>query len=108
MDTKEREFLRINRRQICLVDFDVVNVAKKLFQKKLLKQNDVESISIEEKDLRKKEKLLDILPRMGPKAFMGLKEVVKELKISKLYEVLGGNPNDLKEEKEDESEGILL
>ena len=107
MNTKDREFLRTHRRKICLVDFDVVIVAKKLFEKKLLKENDVESILIEEKDLRRKERLLDTLPRMGPNAFSGLKEVVKELKISKLYEVLGGDLNDLTEEKEIRGKNIF-
>ena len=44
---------------------------------------------------------------MGPNAFSGLKEVVKELKISKLYEVLGGDLNDLTEEKEIRGKNIF-
>ena len=104
MDEKDREFLRFHRREICLVDFDAVTVAKILHEKSILTANDVDVISSEEKDLKQKERLLDVLPRRGPKSFSTFVKSSKELKLVKLYKILGGDVSkletDIKEQKD--------
>ena len=91
MNTKDREFLRTHRKDICLVDFDAASVSKKLHEENVFTKNDAETVSSEEKDLRQKERLLDVLPRRGPKSFDSFIKAAKDLKIYKLYELLGGD-----------------
>ena len=92
MESRDRDFLRSNRREICLIDFSAPKVAAKLHELGILSKNENEMISAEEKDLRQKERLLDILPRRGPKAFAKFIETARELRILKLYQILGGDP----------------
>lgn len=101
MDVKDREFLRSHRKEICLVDFDAVSISKNLQQKKILNANDTDTISLEEKDLRQKERLLDLLPRRGAKSFSSFVESSKDLKLFKLYAVLGGDISTLDSEQKE-------
>ena len=103
MESTHRELLRSNRRDICLVDFSAPTVAEKLFDLKIFTENDKNNVSTEEKDLRQKEKLLDILVKRGPKAFQAFLDICKEMSIIKLYEILGGdlteiNKNEIQED----------
>ena len=107
MDVKDREFLRSHRKEICLVDFNAIDIAKNLQEKKILNANDTDTISSEEKDLRQKEKLLDLLPRCGALSFISFRESAKDLKLSKLYVVLGGDVSLLEvEEHQDEKQTL--
>lgn len=104
MDVKDREFLRSHRKEICLVDFDAASIAKNLQQKKIFNANDADGISSEEKDLRQKEKLLDLLPRRGAQSFSSFVESSKELKLFKLYAVLGGDISTLEGDEENQEQ----
>lgn len=107
MDVKDREFLRSHRKEICLVDFNAIDIAKNLQEKKILNANDTDTISSEEKDLRQKEKLLDLLPRRGALSFSSFRESAKDLKLFKLYVVLGGDVSLLEvEEHQDEKQTL--
>ena len=68
MDKKHRELLRKNR--LALVqDLEATQLLNYLFQEKCFSENDLDSIRVEPTPRAKAEKLLDTLPRRGPKAF---------------------------------------
>ena len=68
MDKKHRDLLRKNR--ISLVqDLEATQLLSYLYQEDILSENDRDSIKAETTRGAKAEKLLDILPRRGKKAF---------------------------------------
>ena len=68
MDKKHRDLLRKNR--ISLVqDLEATQLLSYLYQEDILSENDRDSIKAEKTRGAKAEKLLDILPRRGKKAF---------------------------------------
>lgn len=68
MDKKHRDLLRKNR--ISLVqDLEASQLLSYLYQEDILSENDRDSIKAEKTRGAKAEKLLDILPRRGKKAF---------------------------------------
>lgn len=68
MDKKHRDLLRKNR--ISLVqDLEATQLLNYLYQEDILSENDLDSIKAEKTRGVKAEKLLDILPRRGKKAF---------------------------------------
>lgn len=68
MDKKHRDLLRKNR--ISLVqDLEATQLLSYLYQEDILSENDRDSIKAEKTRGAKSEKLLDILPRRGKRAF---------------------------------------
>lgn len=68
MEKKHRELLRRNR--VALVqDLDAKQLLNYIWQEGILTDNDVETIKVESTRNARAEKLLDIIPRRGPKAF---------------------------------------
>ena len=68
MDKKHRDLLRKNR--ISLVqDLEATQLLSYLYQEDILSENDRDSIKAEKTRGAKAEKLLDILPRRGKRAF---------------------------------------
>ena len=68
MDKKHRDLLKRNR--VALVrDLEATRLLNYLFQEGALSENDVDSIKAEKTRSAQAEKLLDIFPRRGPKAF---------------------------------------
>ena len=68
MEKKHRELLRRNR--VTLVDdLEPKHLLSYLLQERALSLNDIDSIKAEQTRVRQAEKVLDFLPRRGPKAF---------------------------------------
>lgn len=68
MDKKHKQLLRKNRITLAQ-DLEATQLLNYLFQEEGLSENDLESIKAEKTRRTQAEKLLDILPRRGPKAF---------------------------------------
>lgn len=68
MDKKHKDLLRKNR--VALVeDLEATRLSNYLLQEGALSENDLESVKAEKTRTAQAEKLLDVLPRRGPKAF---------------------------------------
>lgn len=97
MEQKHRDLLRKNRMAICLFDFNPVSLAKILQKRKVFSETDKNIISSERNDLKKKEKLLDILQKRGPHAFHNLLEAFDELGLPNVRSLLNGTINTVTE-----------
>lgn len=91
MEEKHRNLLRTNRMAICLFPFDADLLAEKLQQKKVLFETDKNFIYSEKDDLKKKEKLLDILQKRGPSAYSNFLDALDDIGIKNIRSLLNGN-----------------
>jgi len=85
METKHREILR-NKRMVLCQGIDSQLIIKSLSASNILAKNDLDILKTKTTNLNKNEKLLDILPKRGSKAFDAF---VEALKLNKKAFILG-------------------
>ena len=87
MEEKHRKLLRSNRMDL-IRDMDGERVASYLYSSEILSEEDRELVNAEATPQRKNEKLLDILPKRGGKAFTAFCDTLRELKLFHLEVLL--------------------
>eukprot|EP00112_Aurelia_sp_Birch-Aquarium-sp1_P014869 Seg3242.2 transcript_id=Seg3242.2/GoldUCD/mRNA.D3Y31 product=Caspase-3 protein_id=Seg3242.2/GoldUCD/D3Y31 len=87
MEEKHRKLLRSNRMDL-VRDMDGERVASFLYSSEILSEEDRELVNAETTPQRKNEKLLDILPKRGGKAFAAFCDTLRELKLFHLEVLL--------------------
>ena len=90
MDDKHRSLLRSNRMDL-MRDLDGERVASYLYAQDVFSEEDKEIVNAELTPQRKNEKLLDILPKRGAKAFNIFCDILRELKMFHLEILLRNN-----------------